>query len=117
MRGMPERSHSPDEISRLEKKIDLLADSIRGIGATLHAIQLDLEKRLAAIDVRQEVIEGVHRQLIVVGELQSGLRLVESNQEAQERRITRAVRDMKWAIGLAITVFGVVLAVMKLWSP
>lgn len=113
--------HPSGETRRLEGKIDAwgksLGASIKEISETLHAIQLDLEVKLARMGERQDILEGIHGQLIVVGKLQTGFEVVTAKLESQDVRITRLVRSIQSATVLAVTVTGVLVAIWKAGAP
>lgn len=114
--------HQPSgETRRLEGKIDDLGEalfaSIKEISKTLHAIQLDLEVKLARMGERQDILEGLHGKLIVVGKLETGLEVVKTRVDSQDVRVTRLVNRIQWAAGVAITLAGIVAAMWKTGTP
>lgn len=110
-----------NESARLERKIDhlgaTLGDQISAMNGVLTEIRVDLERRLSAMDAKQAVIDGVHQQLIVVGELRRDCDALKIRVGSHDARIDREARTWKWAFGVFLGLFSVIMTLLRFLSP
>ncbi len=73
-----------EDPGHLSEKVDHLAEFVRAglkeVTATLTEFRIGLERRLAAIDVKQGVLESVNRHLVQVGEHRARIAALEIGQ-------------------------------------